>query len=91
MSMPIRKIRAINAEADATRQKDVFITWFWWSDVGKYRTTPLLKPSRPKVETSVTTDIRVVAIPTCSDSNNLALMIQKQKPTTAITAVLNIR
>jgi hypothetical protein len=78
-------------EATVTKVKAVFILLFFLSDVGKYRIIPLLSPNMLKLVIKATTDIRVVAIPTCSGLKSLALIIQKKNPKKAMIAVLNMR
>ena len=91
VSRNIRKITDIKTDIRATRVNEVFIFLFFTSDVGKYLINPLLKPRMLKLEINVIEEIRVVPIPTCSAEYRRAFIIQKKKPNTAITTVLNIR
>jgi hypothetical protein len=70
--------------------KSIFLLFFL-SDVGRYRISPFPRPKRLKLEINVIIEIRVVPIPTCSAEYRRAFIIQKKKPNTAITPVLNIR
>lgn len=86
-----RKIIEIKIEVNPTSIKEVFIFSFFLSEVGRYLIKLFPSPKRPKLEINVITEIRVVAIPTCSGLNNLALIIQKKNPKKAITKVLAIK
>ena len=89
--MKRRKITEMITDVNATSVKLGFIFSFFRSEDGRYLIKLLPSPIKLKVEIKVITEIRVVAIPTCSGVNNLALITQKKKPKKDITAVLNIR
>jgi hypothetical protein len=86
-----RKNIEMNIEVNPTSINEVFIFSFFLSDVGRYLISPFPRPRMLKLEISVIIEIRVVPIPTCSAEYRRAFIIQKKKPNTAITPVLNIR
>jgi hypothetical protein len=74
-----------------TRVKAVLIFLFFLLEVGRYLIRPVPRPRKLKPDTSVIIEISVVPIPTCSEVKKRALIIQKKKPITVITAVLDMR
>jgi hypothetical protein len=86
-----RKNIEMNIEVNPTSINEVFIFLFFILDAGRYLISPALRPRILKFEISVIIEIRVVPIPTCSAEYRRAFIIQKKKPNTAITPVLNIR
>jgi len=86
-----RKNIEMNIEVNPTSVNEVFIFSFFLSEVGRYLIKLFLSPKRLKLEINVIIEIRVVPIPTCSVEYRCAFIIQKKKPNTAITPVLNIR
>ncbi len=86
-----RKNIEMNIEVNPTSINEVFILSFFLSEVGRYLIKLFPSPKRLKLEINVITEIRVVPIPTCSEEYRRAFIIQKKKPNTAITPVLNIR
>jgi len=86
-----RKNIEMNIEVNPTSVNEVFIFSFFLSEVGRYLIKLFPSPKRLKLEINVIIEIRVVPIPTCSAEYRRAFIIQKKKPNTAITPVLNIR
>ena len=86
-----RKNIEMNIEVNPTSVNEVFILSFFLSEVGRYLIKLFPSPKRLKLEINVIIEIRVVPIPTCSAEYRRAFIIQKKKPNTAITPVLNIR
>jgi len=86
-----RKNIEMNIEVNPTSINEVFIFSFFLSEVGRYLIKLFPSPKRLKLEINVIIEIRVVPIPTCSAEYRRAFIIQKKKPNTAITPVLNIR
>jgi len=86
-----RKKIEINIEVNPTSVNEVFIFLFFLSDVGRYLISAAPMPGMLKLEINVITEIRVVPIPICSAEYRRAFIIQKKKPNTANTPVLNIR
>jgi len=86
-----RKKIEINIEVNPTSVNEVFIFLFFLSDVGRYLISAAPMPRMLKLEINVITEIRVVPIPICSAEYRRAFIIQKKKPNTANTPVLNIR
>ena len=87
----IRKNIEMNIEVNPTSVNEVFIFLFFLSDMGRYLISPFPRPRMLILEINVIIEIRVVPIPTCSEEYRRAFIIQKKKPNTAITPVLNIR
>ena len=87
----IRKNIEMSIEVKPTSVNEVFIFSFFLSEVGRYLIKLLPSPKRLKLEINVIIEIRVVPTPTCSAEYKRAFIIQKKKPNTAITPVLNIR
>ena len=81
----------MNIVVNPTSINEVFIFSFFLSEVGRYLIKLFPSPKRLKLEINVIIEIRVVPIPTCSAEYRRAFIIQKKKPNTAITPVLNIR
>ena len=86
-----RKNIEMNIEVNPTSVNEVFIFLFFLSEVGRYLIKLFPSPKRLKLEINVIIEIRVVPIPTCSAEYRCVFIIQKKKPKTAITPVLNIR
>ena len=86
-----RKKIEINIEVNPTSVNEVFIFLFFLFDVGSYLISPFPRPRMLKLEINVIIEIRMVPIPTCSAEYRRAFIIQKKKPNTANTPVLNIR
>jgi hypothetical protein len=86
-----RKNIEMDIEVNATSVNEVFIFSFFLSEVGRYLIKLFPSPKRLKLEINIIIEIRVVPIPTCSEEYRRAFIIQKKKPNTAITPVLNIR
>ena len=81
----------MNIEVNPPSENEVFIFFIFLSEVGRYLIKLFPSPKRLKLEINVIIEIRVVPIPTCSEEYRRAFIIQKKKPNTAITPVLNIR
>ncbi len=87
----IRKNIEMNIEVNPTSINEVFIFLFFISDAGRYLISPTLRPRMLTFEISAIIEIRVVPIPICSAEYRREFIIQKKKPNTDITPVLNIR
>ena len=88
--IPKRKITDTIVVINAVSVNAVFILSFFLSDFGRKRINPVFKPNKEKEAISPITEMIVVANPTSSARNNLAIIIQNIKPKIDIINVLAI-
>ena len=84
------KITLINKATIADNEKQELIIRLFSLALGIYLIRDILNPNIDKATNNSRADNNVEASPTCSEENNLALMIQKKKPKPVSTTELAI-
>ena len=90
LSIPIIKMHATTIVTNPASVRQVFILLFLLSELGRYLINPVFRPKREKEIINPIAEIIVVANPISWLENNLAHIIQKKNPKTAITPELVI-